>query len=480
MVTEDLIIEEGQREETSSLLNGKKTAKKFKDFERPTPIDKASDFKYEEFFFSITDKKSRIAFGNDVFIRLSKYDISEISGQLHKIIRHPDMPRSVFKLFWDYLKNDKPVVAYVKNLAKDGSYYWVIALAIPTATGYQSIRLKPGSPLFAKVQQIYDKTLRYEKNMEQQMDKQQAMEASEKYMLGLLKEEGFENYDAFMLHALQVEMANRQSNLKGCSYTVEACNAKNAPTSLIRILKHLTTLFQSLADLNRIQDALNEHSDYILNLAHSILLLSLNAQIGSTKLDKKDISLSVVAEKMGEQSMMGEQQLLTMKDSINELHELGSKLNFRIIYTKLRIEMALMFYKEIENGEADYHGFEYSAEQTIDQLVLSFQPRLKKIIKGIGELPGYLLDVITGVQDIEKFLMVLRFIHITGKVEIARMNDNSSSFSTTFNDLIQEIETAEVHLKKLSDVVMSNKDIANVYANISEQLAQLFEELVRG
>ena len=76
--------------------------------------------------------------------------------------------------------------------------------------------------------------------------------------------------------------------------------------------------------------------------------------------------------------------------------------------------------------------------------------------------------------------MVLRFIHITGKVEIARMNDNSSSFSTTFNDLIQEIETAEVHLKKLSDVVMSNKDIANVYANISEQLAQLFEELVRG
>ncbi len=84
-------------------------------------------FEIDELFFSITDQASTILSGNEVFVRISGYKKEELLGQFHNIIRHPDMPRVVFKMLWDHLKRDKPVVAYVKNKTKDGGYYWVLA-----------------------------------------------------------------------------------------------------------------------------------------------------------------------------------------------------------------------------------------------------------------------------------------------------------------------------------------------------------------
>ena len=61
--------------------------KKIKDLKMPTPINRESRFEYNELFFSITDPKSTITYANDVFVRISKYDVDNIVGQLHKIIR---------------------------------------------------------------------------------------------------------------------------------------------------------------------------------------------------------------------------------------------------------------------------------------------------------------------------------------------------------------------------------------------------------
>lgn len=72
---------------------------KFKDINSPKPTSLESPFKYEELFFSVTDSKSVIKYANDTFIRISKYDTDEMIGQLHKIVRHPDMPRCVFNIF---------------------------------------------------------------------------------------------------------------------------------------------------------------------------------------------------------------------------------------------------------------------------------------------------------------------------------------------------------------------------------------------
>jgi PAS domain S-box-containing protein len=108
-------------------------------------------FQISEAFYSRTDKRGVIQSGNDVFQRVAGYEWDDLIGAPHKLIRHPDMPKGVFQLMWDRIKEGKPTGAYVKNRRICGRFYWVFALIAPTEDGYISTRIKPTSPLRGKV-----------------------------------------------------------------------------------------------------------------------------------------------------------------------------------------------------------------------------------------------------------------------------------------------------------------------------------------
>ncbi len=76
---------------------------------------------------SETDQYGTITFANDTFCRIAKYSREELIGKPHNIVRHPDMPKAVFKEMWDTIKAGKIFQGIVKNRAKDGTPYWVIA-----------------------------------------------------------------------------------------------------------------------------------------------------------------------------------------------------------------------------------------------------------------------------------------------------------------------------------------------------------------
>lgn len=86
----------------------------------------------EEIIVSKTDTKGRVTYANEVFLRMAGYEEAEILGKAHSIIRHPDMPRAVFKLLWDTIGSGKEIFAYVINRAKNGDHYWVFAHVTPT------------------------------------------------------------------------------------------------------------------------------------------------------------------------------------------------------------------------------------------------------------------------------------------------------------------------------------------------------------
>ena len=94
--------------------------------ERPTPIDKEVGWNKSQVVISETDVYGRITNVNDVFCNVCGYSPEEMIGQPHSIIRHPDMPKLVFKLLWDNLKVGNNFIGVIKNLAKSGGYYWVI------------------------------------------------------------------------------------------------------------------------------------------------------------------------------------------------------------------------------------------------------------------------------------------------------------------------------------------------------------------
>ena len=94
--------------------------------ERPTPIDKEVVWDKSKVIISETDIYGRITKVNDVFCTVCGYTAAEMIGQPHSIMRHPDMPKIIFKLLWDNLKLGNNFAGVVKNLAKSGEYYWVI------------------------------------------------------------------------------------------------------------------------------------------------------------------------------------------------------------------------------------------------------------------------------------------------------------------------------------------------------------------
>ena len=103
----------------------------------------------DEIIVSKTDLKGRMTYVNRVFMSIAGYRENELLGQPHSMIRHPDMPRCVFKLLWDTVQSGSEIFAYVINRCKNGDHYWVFAHVTPSLddagdiVGYHSNRRVP-------------------------------------------------------------------------------------------------------------------------------------------------------------------------------------------------------------------------------------------------------------------------------------------------------------------------------------------------
>jgi len=133
-----------------------------------TPTQNEVILKEEDFIISKTDLKSKILYGNKIFIEISGYSEEELLGKPHNILRHPDMPRCAFKILYDHIQNGKEWFGFVKNLRKDGGYYWVFANISPTydsngnMIGYYSVRRKPRDGFKSIIEPLYQQLLNIE------------------------------------------------------------------------------------------------------------------------------------------------------------------------------------------------------------------------------------------------------------------------------------------------------------------------------
>ncbi len=158
-------------------------------------------FADDEIIVSKTDPNGRLTYVNDVFLKVSGFTEDELIGQQHSIIRHPEMPRTVFKLLWDTIGEKSEIFAYVKNRCKNGDHYWVLAHVTPTydnrraVIGYHSSRRVPRREAIAAVEPIY-RALSAEEN--RHADRKKALVAATQTLNDLLTEKGM-RYDEFVL-----------------------------------------------------------------------------------------------------------------------------------------------------------------------------------------------------------------------------------------------------------------------------------------
>lgn len=160
-------------------------------------------FAADEVIVSKTDLQGRITYANDIFITISGYGEEELLGAPHNILRHPDMPRCVFKFLWDRIAQGHEVFAYVINRCKNGDHYWVFAHITPcygpegAIVGYHSTRRVPQPKALEAVKPLYASLLSLEAR---QPDRKQGMDQSLAALVETVKTAGFADYDRFIMN----------------------------------------------------------------------------------------------------------------------------------------------------------------------------------------------------------------------------------------------------------------------------------------
>lgn len=395
---------------------------------------KEAKFDLNELFFSITDHASTILSGNEVFVRISGYSKAELIGQFHNIIRHPDMPRAVFKTFWDLLKEDKPVVAYVKNRTKEGGFYWVLAAVFPMNGQYVSIRIKPNSAIFSVVRELYFKLLMAESKG--------GMEASEPLLKTLLNDLGFDNYEHFMSSALLAELVERKKSMgsfdSASEVSHEADSALNHQLSSLLsnsqvLMKRYDLWFEKIDLFTQVKSMFEEKGILLRHLARDIVFLSLNASVASYKVATGGETFGVLASDI----RINAKENDTLIEHIHELAQsLSNTLNemiFTVSVIRIQIEMVHYFLQETLSNSGSVSTLELGENlEILIGLVSYYSDKLNTLQRSMEHA---IKESLKNLEQLEQQVMYLGYIQVYGIIEAAGNNDETIGFGGIFSQL---------------------------------------------
>ena len=222
--------------------------------------DSEVEFPADVQLVSTTDLRGVITYANPAFCRIAGYQVDELVGHNHNLVRHPDMPKAAFADLWDRLKEGNPWRGMVKNRCKDGRYYWVDAYVTPIyengkISGYQSVRCKPEPQLKLVAAQAYQALLKAEQGGTSKLP---SLHSARPLLLGLLMLVLF-GWAAFSQGALTVLLMLLPLLAVAGTYWRELI-------SLPRYLKRLGQQYDSLTRLVYSGDAPGAIADFHLKM----------------------------------------------------------------------------------------------------------------------------------------------------------------------------------------------------------------------
>ncbi|MFH0709677.1 MAG: PAS domain-containing protein [Pseudomonadota bacterium] len=434
---------------------------------------KEAKFDINELFFSITDQDSTIRSGNEVFIRISGYRKDELIGSFHNIIRHPDMPKILFKTFWEYLQAGKPIVAYVKNKTKEGGYYWVLAAVFPLNDRYVSIRIKPNSTLFTAAKELYFKLLMAETK--------ENVEASDTLLPQLLSELGYTTYDHFMSDILLHELQERQ---KVISYS-ENESQLESPLTLAysyskTLMKEYDRWFDKIEMFSQVKSMFEEKGMVLRLLAREIVFLSLNASVSSYKIENGGETFGVLARDIRINAKENDALIDQIHRSVEMITLLLNEVIFSVSTLRLQIEMVLFFLEEVLHN-SDEFGMNEIVNNMNDLvvLVINYTDKLNAVQT---QLETKIQETLINLDQLEQQMMYLGYVQIYGIIEAAASQDESARFQVIFSQLktlvqqtSHEIETMQ---KMGASFYSENRILMEKSAGIEKVSKLLKEEIL--
>lgn len=425
---------------------------------RPTPIQSEIIFGLDEMFFSTTNHRGIILDGNEVFRKTSKYSREELIGSAHNIIRHPDMPKIVFKTLWDSILAGRPICAYVKNLAKDGSFYWVFATVIPIGEDFLSIRMKPTTHLKEIVEKLYKDLLSIEKKI--------GVDASLKALVEALNSLGFPDYDSFGLLAISTELLNR-NELQ--SKEAQRPNHENSFSTskqdqLTNIRESLFRIFGAINKLSTRTKSISEKIVKTRDISKNIEFAALNTIIEAERLGKDGKALAVIAEHISTGAAEAKKLNSSIGSLATKMLEVFGSTQLSVALSALQVEMLSCFIQQWKDDPSsmDEVVFKKNISMLISQLTESLKIA-EVTLSSLGEDVGRISLELGRTSEI---LSTLYFIQKSGSIESARLA-NGSIFSQLFIAIMGLINESKILYLEFSEII--NGEIKNgVVASIDK------------
>lgn len=393
---------------------------------RVIPRDVETAFECNEMFFSRTDSKGILVEVNEVFVRISGYSQDELLGKPHNWIRHPDMPRALFKILWDTLKRGESIAAYVKNLSADGSNYWVLASVFPSDAGYISIRIKPHSPFLAQIKTLYGQMLEVEKN--------NTIEASEKFLMDALSKQHFDSYQKFAIKAAEAELDVRRQLMN------ESEGAGS--DSLMKALHSFQKINTDLSVLCELKDKIEKIGNSMRENYQIIKYVGVNMHIGAEHLGDKAVTIGVIAKTFQTWAYDVFLYASETTEAVTNMVKAIDSSAFLIANSRFKIEM-IAFEKSLAIEESlkasrmkVFGGF--SLESLVD------------IRKEVSTILSYGHSVESTIAKLREAISALHIIRQNGRIEMASMALESDTLHSEFNEMKNFIEIVTSESRELS------------------------------
>lgn len=406
------------------------------------------DFDVEELFFSTTDKKGIITACNEVFLRVGGYPADELIGRPHNIIRHPHMPRCVFKLLWDYLLRGKTIGAYVKNLAKSGEYYWVFALASPIDEGFLSIRLKPTSKVFSQIPALYAKILQEEEGYGN--DWKEGMREGTEVLLGALNTLGFAGYDDFMSLALKEEMRSRDRLIK------TSLGSSNNQDAIAKV----RTTFATIDSLDSLKVNLIDKEQFLQKAVETLSLISINSSVTAARFGDEGRTLGVISSEISRISTAIRHEIVSFRQHLGTLCQALNDASLHASFARLQAEMSTVFVQESQTSKVSLEEQIQRFGKPFEQLVALLQGRADMLaaqtLESVASLNSSLYHFGAIVELMAVIVRTLRFAYVTGKTEASRLPDGAG-FISLLNELNSFTDKTQEKLDELSGATQKAK-----------------------
>jgi aerotaxis receptor len=396
------------------------------------PLAEAREFNANEIFFSTTDAKGVILCGNNVFARVSGFSKAELYGQPHNIIRHPDMPRAAFALLWANLHQGRPFAGYVKNMAKDGRFYWVFVVAVAASNQrYLSVRFKPTTALLGKVEALYQAMLACENDtLAAGGTEKQAVAASLTVALGALAGLGFRDYDSFSQLALSQEMSARTPF---GSTGVPAYN-------------RIAALFRQLQGFVALNQGLQQKAAAVLSIAEGFRLHSVNVNITADRFGELGKGLGVVAGFLGECAVQMAAGTDALHRHIDEVVRMTEVVNTQISVAHLQMEMILFCQAE----QAANPGAGDPGELQV--LEECFAASSEGTLRAMESLRGILPRLCEDRDTITRTALIIEMTQVLGNTETARI-PQSAALVSMFAEFRTKMSATRAQLDELARVI---------------------------